>query len=1137
MGMRLLPDVRRWRAVAIALFVVLVCAGQASAATKVVSFDDIPANTEVRNQYQPTVFFQGPDLGDGWFPVTRSLSAGLAHSGSQIADVSTCTASNCEGFVPRSVGRLTDYASTVSAYVGFAGSGSSTALMTLTARDPDENPIASSSATVTEGAPFNTLLSVTTPSPTANIASFELKADQSVAGVGMDDLSITTPDMGSPPDISLSVSSDPVNVRQDDFVDVPISVNRHNGSNGDVSLGASGLPPGLSASFFPNPVPGTQSNATLRLTAAGNAPPSPTSYSEMTITASPGAGAGSTPRTAKKLVRVVENCEHTVRVDYIDVRTSRCMRTSGSDLVTARDQPVLVNGLALSPEDAGDTLVINKKLRTITSQGKEFSVTPMDHPHVRLYKGTIDWDLGGGGDSPKQVVDDKTSLAVSGGGEEPLVDVFFLFRVERVAVSLTKSGKARVEPTLKLGFWPFNYFGTTTTTTGFSTDNDHGSSLDALAIKLGRVTAVGVELKDVSLGYQSGGTWAGGATLVLRFAKPYEIGAAFGLKNGDFDFLRASISGLNTPVGPAIFLQRIGLGVQRHPLSIEGTAGFSAGPSILGAQFVDVNGVFKALLDDPFVLELNGSATVIHKYFGDRFKLGSAFVRYTSTGLFELGGDIDWDLKVAYANAHVSGFVDGLDAADLEGHAHACISIPWAPDPCAGADFLVSNIGVAACVEIIYAKAGVGYEWGGDFDLWWGSCDLSPWRPAQPSAHTSAARRFTLRRGLRSAAFAIDGVGYAPGVTLTGPRGETISVSRAHPQARVGRLFAVQGEGTTYVVVKRPAAGSWTLTDDGSVPIRRVRLAYGLPRPSVRARVSGRDRRRTLSWRLRPIPGQRVRFLEVGRDVRNVIATTRARRGQARFRPADGPGGRRKIVALVEQGGRPRTSITAGSYRGPPRLRPGRPRNARIRRRGRRLVVSWRAPRPGFRHALYLRLGDGRRLVRIASARRRRVTVSGVAPGYGAVGKVVGLSHANGRGPSARVAIAGKPRRPRAGRWKLSRAFDYVKTGAFRVGRGGRSVANLRVTPGRLASRRCGRRELRMSGRRKLTRSSRLGLAIWIVGRRAPRTIDGASGVGVRVRRGGKALAGRLKLSFDGRPRGRGELRLRGCRLYFETRR
>jgi hypothetical protein len=1121
--------------IAIVAFLVLtVSTGHASAATKVVNFDNLPANTEVTDQYRTShgVYFRGLAAGDGFFPITRTT--GQAHSGSLVGDISNCTV-NCEGFTPRSVGTLVDFATTVSTYVGLSGSGSAATTMTLIARDSGGNPIATDSKPVTEGAPFNTFLSVTAPGIT-RIASFDLSGEPFFGGVGMDDLSITTPIIASPPDISVAVASDPVTLRQGDTVDIPVTVNRHNGSNGDVSLSASGLPAGVSASFVPNPVPGTQSGTVLRLTAADLAP-APGTYSEITITATPAPGAGGTPRTARKLVRVVENCTHTFRADFLDVRTDACMRELGSDLVVPANRPIRINGLALNSDDSTDELVIDKQLRKITSHGDEFSVTPIDHPHVELFEGTIDWDLGGGGDAPKLVVDDKSSLIISGGGEEPLFEIFFLFRVERVAISLTKSGKAQVNPDLKLGFFPFNRFGTTTVTTGFLTDNDTGTGLGGLAIKLEKVTALGLELKNVSLGYQSGGTWSGGATLVLRFGKPYEIGAAFGLRDGDFDYLRAQVSGLNTPVGPAIFLQRIGLGVQRNPLSIEGTAAFSAGPSVSGAQLVDVNGVFKAILDDPFVVELNGTAAIMSKYFGDRFKLANAFVRYSSTGLFELGGDIDWDLKVAYANAHLTGFVDGFDAADLEGRARACISIPWAPDPCAGADFLVSNIGVAACIEIVYARAGVGYEWGGDFDAWWGSCDLGPWRPAVPTAHSSATRQqFRLPRGLPSAAFAVDGVGYAPGLTLSGPHGESISVSRADPQNRRGRLFASQGEETTYVFVKRPAAGTWTLTDDGAVPIRRVRQAFGLPKPSVHASVTGRARRRTLHWRVRPIDGQRVRFVEIGRDVRNLIATTRARSGQTSFRPADGPGGRRRIVALVEQNGLPRSRIAAGSYRAPPPLRPGRPQHARIARRGTGLVVSWRAPTPGFRHAVYLRLSDGQRLVRIAGAHRRSVKVSGVEPGYSAVATISGLTHANGSGPSTRTAIAGRPPQPSAGRWRLRTAFDYVRKGAFRVGRDD-SVTGLRLTPGQLAATACGKRELRVTKSRDLIQSSsRAGLALWILGKRARKTQYGASPVRVRVTQGRKRRRGTLELSFDGSSRARGELRLRGCQLFFEAR-
>jgi hypothetical protein len=1133
-------DVILARSALVAMAFALVCAGQAAAATKVVSFDDLPPGTEVTTQYESShgVYWQATD--NDFFPVIKA-APGAARSGDRVLDISECFSQlpNCEGYTPRTIGRLRGFARTVTVYAGFLGSNGISSQVTLTAFNAGGATVGTATTTVTQGQPFTTALSVTSPNVSADIASFDVHGDQGMYGIGFDDLTIAVPDPAPdepppPPDFSMSVGNDPANVRQSDYVDVPVSIGRLNGSNGDVLLSASGLPPGMSATFIPNPVPGTGSDATLRLAASRDAPPSP--YTEITITATPGEGAGTEARTAKALVRVVENCERTVRLDFVDARGTRCMVTAGPDRVAAVDQTLRLNGLALTPEDGRGSIVINKATRTISSEGTDVSVTPIDHPHIELYDGTIDWNLGAAGDAPKTVVDTPTRLVV-GNDEEPIIDVFFGLRVERIAVALTKAGTAEVRPTIKLGgFWPFSYFGAVTTTTGFSTSNDGGSNFNALTIKLDRVTALGVELKNVSLGYAPENTWQGAATVVLRFAKAYEVAGAFGLKDGGFDYLRGSVSGLNVAVSPGVFLQRIGFGVQRDPLSLEGNARFSAGPTIKGVQLLTIDGALKAVLDDPFVVELRGLARLFN-----RFDLANAFVRYTSTGLFEIGGDINWDLKVAYVKGSVYGFVDGFDAASIEGRVRGCIGIPWAPDPCAGGAIIASNIGIAACIDIAIAQAGIGYFWGDEFDLFWGSCDLSRWRPAQGAgARAAATRRFRLGRGLPSAAFAIEGEGEgaAPGVTLRGPRGERISVSAAQPKARSGRLFAVQaGNGTTYILVRRPSAGVWRLVDDGAVPIRRIRQAFGLPRPSVKAEVAGRGTRRTLSWRLRPIRGQRVRFVEIGGGVRHLVATTRSAHGVQRFRPAPGRAGRRKIVALVEQDALPRTTIDVASYRAPGGLRPGKPQRARIQRRGTRLLISWRAPRPGFRHAVHVALSDGRAFVRIARAGARSTTVRGVPPAYGAVATISGMTQANGRGPSARATIDPAAARPAAGRWALSSPVAHVASGRLTVARDRRSASDLRVTPGAGAAPGCGTAELRVKGRRRLVRATRAGLGVWIVGRPAPDTLEGATPVAVTALRGTERLAGTLRLVFEGRRSGTGELELPSCRMLLALRR
>lgn len=295
-------------AAAVGSILVLLGVAEAGADTRVVSLDDLAPETTVADQYRNSqgVFFAGPDQGDGAFPVTKAVSPGLARSGNQVADISFCFA--CEFYTPRTVGRLTSTVSRVSAFVGYLGSdvGNSPAQMRLTARNAAGESLGTSSASVVQGQPFNQMVSVTSPSATPDIASFELVAEPPNMSqpIGFDDLSLTYPDTAPPADFALRVGSGPAH--QGDFVDVPIEVIRLNGSNGDVTLSVSGLPPGMSGTFSPNPVSGTDTAATLRLSVDANAAPS--GYTEITITGMPGAGAGSATRAVTMLVRSIGNC-------------------------------------------------------------------------------------------------------------------------------------------------------------------------------------------------------------------------------------------------------------------------------------------------------------------------------------------------------------------------------------------------------------------------------------------------------------------------------------------------------------------------------------------------------------------------------------------------------------------------------------------------------------------------------------------------------------------------------------------------------------------------------------------------------------------------------------------------------------
>ena len=145
-----------------------------------------------------------------------------------------------------------------------------------------------------------------------------------------------------------------------------------------------------------------------------------------------------------------------------------------------------------------------------------------------------------------------------------------------------------------------------------------------------------------------------------------------------------------------------------------------------------VGGKLEAVLADPFVAEISGNAKV-----ANRFELGSAFVRYSSTGLFEFGANANWNIWRLGLNGSVSGWVDGLDAFNVEARS-ARASTSGGPDPCGDARALLSSTGIAGCVGVYGYHVGAGATWDFDFDAFTG-CDLAPYRAVKP-ARAAAVR-------------------------------------------------------------------------------------------------------------------------------------------------------------------------------------------------------------------------------------------------------------------------------------------------------------------------------------------------------------------------------------------------------------
>jgi hypothetical protein len=259
-----------------------------------INFDDLPAGTVVTNQYHDKgVDFFGPPNG-GLLPVITQVPPGEAHSGNQVANISTCL--GCEFFTPFATGRFTNTVEHLSMYVGQFDGQSDPAQLTLSAFDAGHNLLVRSApVTVTAGGGFNMLLSVEVAA--GNIASFEVSARTNLdvdKQLGIDDLTFGSTQV-LPPDFGLVPAASAVLLTRGSSTSDTISVNRVNGSTGSIQFMASGLPQGVTVAFEPDPVDGDSTILTFAV--APDAPLTGASFVTVTITATPlSPSAGSVPR-------------------------------------------------------------------------------------------------------------------------------------------------------------------------------------------------------------------------------------------------------------------------------------------------------------------------------------------------------------------------------------------------------------------------------------------------------------------------------------------------------------------------------------------------------------------------------------------------------------------------------------------------------------------------------------------------------------------------------------------------------------------------------------------------------------------------------------------------------------------------
>ncbi|HEX8122765.1 MAG TPA: hypothetical protein VF549_16035 [Solirubrobacteraceae bacterium] len=341
------------------------------------------------------------------------------------------------------------------------------------------------------------------------------------------------------------------------------------------------------------------------------------------------------------------------------------------------------------------------------------------------------------------------------------------------------------------------------------------------------------------------------------------------------------------------------------------------------------------------------------------------------------------------------------------------------PGVSAKADGIISTLGTAACAGLrvrlpgvdATVRVGVSRKHGLGWNVVVAGCDIGPFRVAPPAARAAQAGppAVTLPGGADAAVLAIHGDGGAPDVTLAGPGGRVVTPAPGALTLDRSTALAIPSpdEQVTYVVVGRPERGSWTIQPRaGSAPVTRVEAAQALPRPAIRARVSGRGATRTLTYDVARAPGQNVRFVESGRELHATLGSARAAHGRLRFRPADGAAGARTILAVVEQDGAPRTTLNVARYRAP---QPRAPRVGRVsvRRTARGAKITWSRARGADGYVVTFRLG--RAAPATATTSKPSFTLPALDPADGVRVVVRALDAAGRRGPPRAATL--KPRR------------------------------------------------------------------------------------------------------------------------------
>jgi hypothetical protein len=498
-------------------------------------------------------------------------------------------------------------------------------------------------------------------------------------------------------------------------------------------------------------------------------------------------------------------------------------------------------------------------------------------------------------------------------------------------------------------------------------------------------------------------------------------------------------------LGPGLFLSTLGGGLDLPKDTINAHAVLNAGPSAGGCAVATLDGQVLVYFGSPFAIDaVSDVALACIKFAKVKFH-GDA------TGLFSLDADAHFpppnvDLGPLYFDAHIGAAIRlqnrhsawQVDAAGnggirdlLTGAVQAVLSNAGLAG-CGSAEIEVPLIGKFLSLfskkkkkVVIHLSGGASvdfvddvpplniYQFLANLHLFTG-CDIGSYRTvtrtATPRGVGKGGYAFTVPANAGATLFSIEGAGGTPLVRVHSPTGQTFDVTDALDKGKSFGSAAwgkvLRSENRTVIVVGDPAAGTWTAEPaDGSPRVVRVRQAPVLPKPKVAGRVTGRGKRRTLSYNVTPVTGQVVHIFEMVKGGQQLLKTVNTGgSGKVRFTVAEASGTHRQIVAEVTQDHHPRANIVLARFVAPsPRV--GKVRGLRVRRRGRTAVVTWHRTYLARSYVVSVRYGDGRNMPLRVNKGAHKVVVPGLGRRVGVRVTVRGVSAAGRLGPRAQATL------------------------------------------------------------------------------------------------------------------------------------